>query len=280
MTKIAAHCLVRNEFNFLWFSVKSVINHVDKLYLWDTGSTDGTKKIIKLLSKEYKKKINQNYLKNTTSENFKIARQEMLNATKEHWFIVVDGDEIWWEDSIRQITEFIRKYPNKYESIVVPTVNLIGDIYHKQDEKAGLYKLAGKTGHLNLRAVNKKIPGLHSEGYHGTWGWVDKDSKMIQDRNQEKIKYLNTPYLHATFLQRGASRKKDKKVPKRAKKLKYDLGVKLPKDYYYPEALFYPKPSAIPSPWVKRNAKYIARSIVEAPLKKIKRNLIKPKIGY
>jgi hypothetical protein len=49
--KITAHTLVKNEARFVWYSVMSVIEHVDKILLWDTGSTDGTKEILKKISK-------------------------------------------------------------------------------------------------------------------------------------------------------------------------------------------------------------------------------------
>ena len=46
MKKIWAHTLVKNEERFIWFSVMSVIVNVDKVLIWDTGSTDDTVKII------------------------------------------------------------------------------------------------------------------------------------------------------------------------------------------------------------------------------------------
>ena len=50
---IYAHTLVKNEARWLWFSVTSVINYIDKLLLWDTGSTDGTLEVVEELKKKY-----------------------------------------------------------------------------------------------------------------------------------------------------------------------------------------------------------------------------------
>src|SRR5258708_7634968 len=108
---------------------------------------------------------------------------------------MLDGDEIWWNDSVSSVTSTIKKSFD-LESIIVPTVNLVGDIFHYQDESAGKYHLAGKVGHYNLRAINRNIPGLHSQGIHGVWGWADSENKMIKDRDPSKIKFIDMPYLH------------------------------------------------------------------------------------
>ncbi|KKR11163.1 MAG: Glycosyl transferase family 2 [Candidatus Woesebacteria bacterium GW2011_GWA1_39_21b] len=55
--KIWAHTLVRNEERYIWFSVMSVINYVDKILIWDTGSTDNTVSIIREIKKKYPEKI-------------------------------------------------------------------------------------------------------------------------------------------------------------------------------------------------------------------------------
>lgn len=280
---ITAHCLVKNEARFVWYSVMSVIDHVDKFLLWDTGSTDRTREIIKEILKtpQVKQKVYFREVGEITPAGFAKIRQEMLNATDTDWFIVVDGDEIWWEDSIKRVVKIINERGDKLESIVVPTYNLVGDIFHYQEEAAGQYRLAGRKGHYNLRAINRKIPGLHSEQPHGIWGWVDSEGKMIQDRNPKKIVFIDAPYLHATHIPRAATKIEERDVPKRAKKLKYELGNEFPKDFYYPEVFFKPRPEIVPSPWVKRSFGYTMRATFETPLKRIKRRVLKEtKAGY
>lgn len=280
---ITAHCLVKNEARFIWYAVMSVIDHVDKVLLWDTGSTDGTLEIISKIRKtrNRKRKVDFREVGGVTSASFAKVRQEMLDATDTDWLIVVDGDEIWWENSIKQVVDTINKKGEEIESIVVPTYNLVGDIFHYQEEAAGQYRLAEKKGHFSLRAVNKRIFGLHSSGPHGTWGWVDKEGKMIQDRDSKKIVFVDAPYLHATHLPRAKTGVQELNVPKRAKKLKYEMGVEFPKDFYYPEVFFKPRPEIVPSPWVKRSFGYTMRAVLETPLKKIKRRIIrKTKAGY
>lgn len=295
---ISAHVLVKNEARFIWYSVMSVINHVDRVRLWDMGSNDQTKQIIdeimnspaakgKIFFKQLKKekyfdesKIRQRMLYDPTPLNFQKIRQDMLDATVADWFIVVDGDEVWWEDSIKMVVEEINKKHNQIESIVVPTVNLVGDLYHYQETKAGHYHLVSKVGHYNLRAVNRKIPGLHSAKPHGLWGWADFEGKMIQDRDPQKIQYLDAPYLHATHLRRSGSAGLDRKVFKRSKKLKYEIGIGFPRDYYYPEVFFRPRPKIVPSVWENMKTGFFIRGLLETPLRKINRRIMPAKIGY
>jgi len=167
--EIWVQTMVKNEAKWLWYSVTSVINHVDKLLLWDTGSTDGSLEIEKELVKKYSDKITYRKRDLASAEDFTKVRQEMLNETKSDWFLMLDGDEIWWEESIKTFVRTINESAD-LESIVVPTLNLVGDIFHYQDKSAGNYHLAGRVGHYNLRGINRLIPGLHSQGVHGVWG--------------------------------------------------------------------------------------------------------------
>ena len=277
---ISAHMMVKNEARFVWYSAMSVLPYVDDLKIWDTGSTDNTKDIInKILAlPEAKNKV---FYTNAESENFdeELTRQQMLDSTTSDWFIVVDADEIWWEDSIKKVVDLIQKKGDELESIVVPTILPVGDIFHRQEEKAGRYKLAGRTGHYNLRAINRKIPGLHSSGGHGVWGWVDGDGKMIQDGDPEKIGYLDAPYLHVTYLERAGSGK-DSDVAKRRNKLKHEMGEPFPKDFYYPEVFFKDRPEIVESPWKIMDEFFRIRSFLETPVRKIKRRVWWGKPGY
>lgn len=273
--KLWAHTMFKNEAKWLWYSVTSVIDFVDKILLWDTGSTDESPKIAQALKNKYPEKIILNKTDLKTKEDFPLVRQEMLSETKSDWFLVLDGDEIWWRSSIKKVASFIQKEGNNYECAVVPTVNLVGDIYHFQGPDSGKYKFGSLIGHYNLRAVNTKIPGLHSQGVHGVWGWADTQNRMIQDR--ETYKYIDAPYLHATNIGRS---EKDEAVIKRSKKLKYEIGTSFPLDYYYPESFFMDKPDSIASPWSTMQTSFKARAIIETPIRKLKRKLWQSAPGY
>ena len=57
MSAITAHCLVKNEENFVGYAIKSVVDFVDKVIVFDTGSTDKTIETVQSLIKEYPSKI-------------------------------------------------------------------------------------------------------------------------------------------------------------------------------------------------------------------------------
>ena len=271
-----AHCMVKNEAKWLWYSVNSVAPFVDKVLLWDTGSRDASPEIEFELVKKYKDKIILKERKQDTPQEFRNVRHEMLDATDADWFLVVDGDEIWWEDSIKAVVAQLRQgFVGSADALIVPTINLVGDIFHYQDESSGNYKFEKYKGHYNLRAVKRNIPGLHSQGVHGVWGWADDKGKQIQDRNLWK--FVNAPYLHATSVERSD---RDRDVAKRRKKLKYEIGDNFPLDFYYPEVLFQPRPDIVPSPWETMSNKFKFRSFIETPFRKLKRKLFKNKIGY
>lgn len=269
--KIWAHTLVKNEARFLWYSVMSVVNYVDRVLLWDTGSSDSTKQVIQEIQARMGEKISVKLLDEVTSQTFANVRQEMLDETQADWFLVVDGDEIWFEDSIKTLTRTIKKQKSEIDAIVVPTINLVGDVFHFQEKAAGKYNFHNMRGHFNLRAVNRNIPGLKSDKPHGTWGWVDRNGRMIQNRRKDRVKYLNTPYLHATHLQRSSDLTKDKLVPKRRRKRKHEIGEQFSLDYYYPEVFFRKRPKIVFSPWETMTDQFRNRALVETPLRKVYR---------
>jgi len=276
--KIWVNTLVRNEDRYLWFAVTSVIDWVEKVLLWDTGSTDNTLKIVKELQRKYIGKIEFEEIGKVDIEEFTNARQAMLAETKSDWVLILDGDEVWWEDSVRQATEIIQQKGKELESIVSSYYNLVGDIFHYQEEKAGMYEIDGRIGHLSIRFMNRRIPGLHAERPHGRQGYFDENGTLIQERDSSKRLFIDKKaYLHFTHLVRSTG--KDE-VIKRSFKYKYELGIEFPRDFYYPEVFFKPRPSFIPSPWQKMDKNFYLKSLFLTPLRKIKRRFYRSKSGY
>ena len=75
----------KNEENFIWYSIMSVINYVDKIIIYDTGSDDKT---IDIINKINNKKIILREIKTDKFYEDKL-RQQMLNETTSDWFIVL-----------------------------------------------------------------------------------------------------------------------------------------------------------------------------------------------
>jgi len=252
--KITAQMIVKNEENFVWYAINSVIDWVDEMLVWDQGSSDKTIEIIKTIN-------NPKITLKSFTENVQILRQKMLEETNNDWIFVLDGDEIWYESSIKYLVSSIQ---SNFDCVVVPNYMLIGDIFHYQEKAAGRYKIAGKLGHYNIRAV-RKTEGLHVEGIYPNEAYITKEGIKVQNLNKERILFLDEPYLHASFLKRSS---------KDTKKIKYEIGESFPKDFYYPEVFFRGRPAIVPSPWKTMGGSYKFRAFIETPLKKIKRRLI------
>ena len=280
MKSIWAHVLVKNEERYLWYAVTSVIDFVDRVLLWDTGSSDNSLQIIREIQKNYPSKVDFKETGEVTPERYTEIRQEMLESSKSDWFLLVDGDEVWWKDSIKKVTKVIQEKGDSMESLVVKMIYPIGDIFHYQEEAAGNYQIDGEKGHIAVRAVNCKIPGLHYEKPHGKQGIYDAKGVLIQNRDATKRLHLDASYLHFSHLPRSGNRMGDLLVPKRKMKLKYEVGYPFPKDYFYPEVFFRPRPSIAPSIWGRMDNRFLLRATLETPLRKAKRRIFKRKVGY
>lgn len=263
--KIWANTIVNNEENFVWFSIMSVVDFVDQVLVYDTGSTDKTVEIIKEIQKIKKGKVEFKEVGLTDKNQFPKLRQRMLEESKSDWILILDGDEIWWEESIKKLIKKINIGGNKVGGIVVPMIVPVGDIYHFQEQKAGKYKLLDRQGHLSLRAINKKIPGLHVDWPYGKESYLDTNNKLVQER-QDTI-FLETPYLHTTHLKRSNSLRT-------SNKFKHELGKPVSSDFKYPEVLYDSYPTIVSSPWIKLSGLDLVSSRLLTPLRKIKRRLL------
>lgn len=257
--KIVAHTLVKNEEKFIWYSINSIINHVDEILVWDTGSTDNTPEIIKFIKNP---KIKFKEIGSASAQELSNLRKKMLEESNDADFIfILDGDEIWHEGVVR---ELINKLPNLKEDVVVcSNYMLIGDMFHYQEKSAGKYKIADKKGHYNIRVI-RNLSNLSVSGVYPNEAYVDSNGVKVQNFSPERIFFFDKPYLHASFLNRSQNDKK---------KLKYEIGESFPKDFFYPEAFFRTRPTGIPIVWGIMSMGYRLRAFIETPIKKIKRRI-------
>ncbi len=262
--KIWAHTIVNNEENFIWFAVMSVVDFVDKVLIYDTGSTDETVKIIEEIIKIKGKKVEFKQVGAVDKYAFTKMRQRMLEESDCDWILILDGDEIWWNSSIKKLVNEINKNAQS-SGIVVPMVVPVGDIYHIQEEKAGRYKILGRTGHLSLKVINKKIPGLHTDLPYPKEGYFDEENTKIQERKD--IIFLDAPFLHVTHLKRSSQ-------PNRENKFKYELGSQVSDKFNFPEVFFREYPSSVRSPWNRILGVQLFRAKLLTPIRKLKRRIL------
>lgn len=258
--KIWANCIVHNEENFIWFAIMSVVDFVDKVLVWDTGSTDRTVEIIKEIIKQKGDKVEFKEVGSVDKDEFTRMRQQMLDQSQCDWILILDGDEIWWENSAKMLREKVEKEGNKLDAIVIPFYNAVGDIYHHQSESAGEYKLLGRQGHLTIKAVNRKITGLYWSNPYGQEGLYNGNGVPIQDDRSNRLIFLELPFLHLTHLKRSRASNP---------KFKYDLGISFSPNFKYPEVLYKERSVIVPAPWTKRSKKYEAISMAKNPLQSL-----------
>ena len=257
---VTAHVLVRNEDRFIWFAIMSVIDFIDKMIIFDTGSTDKTVEAIMSIinsNEQYREKII--FEEKGVADKGHIAnlRQEMIDRTETEYFMILDGDEIWWKESIQEAISILNN-PDAPPLLAQKYINCARDIRHYRDPKRDIYAFLDTKHSATIRFYSMKIPGIHCGGYYGIVGFFDKDDNEVQC-GKYKIGWQNGLYLHTTFLRRSSQSVSDFFVSRRFMKqfLRYDYAF--PTDFKYPEVFYLELPSMVKSPFDKET--FSARSI-------------------
>lgn len=146
MNTITAHCLIKNEENFVGYAIKSVIDFVDSIIVFDTGSTDKTVEIIQNLAKEYPNKIIFEEKGICDKARHTRLRQEMVERTKTDWFMILDGDEVWPQRTLVEAKEAMNK--GVYDGIQIRFYECVGDIYHRHRKESYITARFVKMGDM------------------------------------------------------------------------------------------------------------------------------------
>lgn len=170
---ITAHSLVLNEENFIWYALQSVLPHVDKILVWDTGSTDKTVEIIRSINSP---KIEFAERGQVDEAGHTALRNEMIAKTTTDWFMILDGDEVWPEGQLKGVLQELPLLPSQKNCVLSKFVLCVGDIYHYSTW--GQYKTPwGLKGHYTARFF-RKTKGIQ-------WcGVYDRDSLLYNDGSE------------------------------------------------------------------------------------------------
>lgn len=268
---ITGHMVVKNEDRWIWFAIMSVIDFLDKLIIFDTGSIDHTNDIIEKIMENvaYKNKIIYEKIGTVTSEEFYKVRQRQIDMTDTDYFMVVDGDEIWYKKSLEELEKILFDGPML---VATKFINACGDVFHYRLDSRESYCINGEVGAITIRVYSMKIPGISCGGVYGVEGYIDSDGIAVQEHDYRTI-IQEGRYFHTSLLNRSSSQNGDFSIKYRRAKLRADWDEKFPTDYKYPE-IFYNQnlPEFVKSPFVKDHN--IIREVYHI-LRKVKRVVLR-----
>ena len=271
-TNLTVHCVVKNEERWIWFALKSILDIADKILVYDTGSSDRTVDIIKTIKS---KKIFFEEKGEVDAKGLAQFRREQLIRTKKEWFLILDGDEIWPEQTKKELARIIKNADKSKWGVVVRAWNLVGDIYHCHPESVHYhwpYAPTNYKGWANLRMLRKSAV-KDIKGDYPLEAYCDEDGIPIQNYGRKHLLFLKNRYFHATYLTRSDTRTRDRNVLNRLKKSKTELGLSFPKNFKYPEVFYKKTPNIVPSPWGKRSNFDSFVSLVQTPVKEVRRRV-------
>lgn len=266
--KITAHMIVRNEDRFIWYSISSILPFVDSLIVFDTGSTDRTAEIIKIFKTD---KLIFEEKGIADKSRISALRNEQVKMTKTPWIWIVDGDEVYPYKTVRAILEILKK-GEVFEGIIVHRYDLLGDIYHYQEETVGSYNQFGIKGHYVLRLINReRIKNLQVLGNYPVEYYADGKGKSIKTHCRDRFAFIEERIFHAMYLRRSSIEDSKHMILNR-KKPKVEIGKEIPTEDL-PEVFFHKHPTIVPDVTERINLLYKIKAGFITPIKKIKRNI-------
>jgi glycosyltransferase involved in cell wall biosynthesis len=246
---ITAHCLVKNEENFIWYSINSVLPYIDKMIIFDTGSTDRTVEIVKKTQESLREegKILFEERGAVDLQGHTKLRNEMIEKTETDWFMILDGDEVWPDEQIRLTIEQLKDLTKEKNCILSRFYLSAGDIYHYSTW--GQYRYPWRLkGNFTPRFI-RKINGIR-------WGGkFDQDTLFYQDNTkvltEENCFVSDRYFFHYGILPRS-SKDGDVKLGHGRRPVNYTIlgflghGKKLPKGITPPDIINGSRPNFVP----------------------------------
>lgn len=215
-----AHCLVKNEENFIWYAIMSVLPYVDKMIVFDTGSTDKTVSLIKeiLKTKLGKQKIHFEEKGEVDKQGHTDLRNEMIKMTKTDWFMILDGDEVWPAEEIEYLlNNELSDAIKTSKGVVMVNYHLCNIDLKHYSESGHFFAPWGYHGHFTYRLF-RNFSGI-------SWKGEYLKDKLFYNKNvpvnSRKNTFYSTAYFwHLSKLKRSS---KDSLVifRKKPSKLKY-----------------------------------------------------------
>lgn len=227
---VTSHTIVKNEERWIKAGLLSVIDYIQEMLVWDTGSTDKTVEIIKSIKNP---KIKFKEVGKVTRRRLVKLRNQQIKETEADWFLLLDGDEIWPKKNLLKLFRAAEKSDKKTIALVNRTRNCIGDIYHYLPESKGRYQIGHWRGHLNIRII-RNLPGLVVVGEYPLETYLLQGVSL--QKQVARLKFVDTWYLHLTHLKRSGWWHQLKTIDRIRKFKFFGKGIRMRKEEL-PEAL-------------------------------------------
>jgi len=168
MATLTAHVMVRNE-PLIYYAVRSIYDYVDKVMLWDTGSYDahtlGDIHALVLFDRRHARKITVRHTDIDVDETGWTVdtwhamqkanrgrytkgkvRRAMIRETKTDWFMIVDGDEVHYPQTMQAVRKAIDSPPKRVQCFGIPLLWLDTMSTYFRRSVSGRVFLTEKTG--------------------------------------------------------------------------------------------------------------------------------------
>jgi len=240
--EITVHCIAKNEEKWIWYSLMSVLDKVDRVLVYDTGSTDKTIEIIKSIKSE---KIIFKDIGNISQEDFPKLRQQQIDETETPWFFILDADEIWENNMLEKVLTRINQAPENILAVFVHYFEFVNDLEHYYmglEQKQFPLHNRKEYGWYTIRFI-KKVPGLVCSKHYGLEGYfLGKQELQRVGKSEDYLWCDDVYYFHTRNLLRSSSEQKDKEVMQRVEKRHLSKIGLIPKVYrgieiVYPQVL-------------------------------------------
>jgi glycosyltransferase involved in cell wall biosynthesis len=175
-----------------------------KNFVWiimDDGSTDNTRELVKKFIEENEVEIE--YYKNKNKHKF-ITVFEGIKKVKTPYFVIIDSDDSWPEDSFQILYDEVSSIENKEEFIGVighsadTEGNLVGDLFPEEGFVGSIFEMrykhkvrGDKNGIFITKSYLKELEKFDYSPYQGK-GYIPQSVFFtIYDAKGLKTKFIN-----------------------------------------------------------------------------------------
>lgn len=198
MLSITAHCLVKNEEVFVGPAIRSVIDFVDQVIVFDTGSTDNTISIVTDLQRQYPNKIIFEEKGAADKVRHTVLRQEMVERTKTDWWMILDGDEVWSVEAMKEAVESIKQ--RQIDCLFARFYLCVGDVFHTT-RRAPQIEMLGRRDYWYPRFF-RTVKGQYWSGDYNQDTLYDANGNVFFSEHNTVV--LEHRYWHMTHLVRSS----------------------------------------------------------------------------